>query len=255
MTDAYFDDKLLSLTTNDLWLRQRNEVFELKWPSRPPDHEGDDASFLFSYNESVSWEVIAAVIERVAGLDLGSTTATPPDDHIDRAWLLQHGIEPFAVIATQRTRYPLTLTLPQQHVAGVDFPLRVNVDIDKVTFEAPGREGRQDCSSEDSGDYHLGEVELLCSLPEHCVPSTVMAAVLEELSIRHPATAPLSGSGAGSAGSAGGSNVGAGGGSMARRGKVEEFLLRYSPEHHRRVFGEERCGVGTAYVAGDLLNI
>jgi hypothetical protein len=251
MKDSYFDDEDISLTSNNLWLRQRNSSFELKWPRASPS-SFQTRSAIDEYNESSNWDVICAVIKQFTSLDLGAPPPCPllvphssdsdSDDvmtcpqqvALQVAWLRENKLIPFAVMETHRTRFPLTVSLPEFDL----LSLCINVDIDTVTYQvdaASGDNKEEGCSCGSDWQYRLGEVELVTPLPAECDPSAVMAAVCQDLGILPLASAPSTDEpSADHALSSSNSNSNSTG--RARRGKVEEFLLRFRPEHYLRVF-------------------
>jgi hypothetical protein len=216
MTDKYFDNSSISLTSNNLWLRLRNSSFELKWPRDLSSHN-QESSFIDVYNESNNWDVICETIKQVTGIDCGTPPCSQSSNELEPVhyenWLHEQGIVPFAVIVTNRRSYPLTLCLSQWD----DLSVKVKVDIDNVTYVV---DSGDDQSIQPSREYNLGEVELQSRLPEKCDPSALMTAVCQELAI-----GPLQSE----------SHVGTSTG-RARRGKVEEFLARFRPEHYTKIF-------------------
>ena len=144
-------------------------------------------------------------------------------------------------------------------------PVRVNVDIDKVTFVETDAS-----SSPEKCEYTLGEVELLSSLPAECNPAAVLVAVMQALTILpspllppHPPSVPVpvpppcSANAAASTASTAPTSSSSLSSEMLlqtrtqtltltqtlattpRRGKVEEFLLRFRHDHYLRVFGKK----------------
>lgn len=250
MTDTYFDDcSTYTLTSNDLWLRKRDSFFELKWPKCIPNVGSSHcppSPVLAVYNESSSWEVICTAIKQHANFDLG----VPPNNSCSESftsWLQENNFFPFAIIETNRIRYPIDIFLPHFKLS-----LKVNVDIDKVRYKVDKDEGDDTAPPPAKCyEYDLGEVEILSCLPAEVDPAAVMVAVLRDLGILPPEDENGS-SCSYSPGSTGTDTTGtaAAAGKMegdgeclpllllpARRGKVEEFLLRFRPAHHQRLFG------------------
>ena len=227
MTDSYYDDSVVTLTKNGLWLRKRNFAFELKWPHKVPRNNEEDVtkglSHVDSYNESSNWEIITSVIKEQTKIDMGlPPTDVTHDSSLLVAWLEDKSILPFAVIKTVRVRYPVNLLLPQLNIS-----VSVNVDIDKVTYILDSNDMDE---TPDNCKYDLGEVEVVSSLPCEYNPRTVMFAIFQELSIISPASTAseleeTSDSPPGKQG-------------RLRRGKVEEFLFRFRPAHHGLIFGK-----------------
>ncbi|KAJ1634031.1 hypothetical protein T492DRAFT_903746 [Pavlovales sp. CCMP2436] len=200
-TDTYFDClDAFTLTTRDMWLRQRDATIELKMPSsarRGVDaaHEAESGGELRVdlYTEATSWPSIAASLKGVGvSLPPSFPVAASPSGAV-APWLALSGLLPFATIRTSRSRFALTV---RGH--------RVHVDLDAVCFEG-GREAVRGQAAK----YAVGEVELLEAAGGKGARAA-LAEVLNELRILTPAQ-----------------------GAPHVRGKVLEFLHRFDRVHWR----------------------
>ncbi|CAG8443373.1 11451_t:CDS:1 [Ambispora leptoticha] len=99
-TDVYYDDKERNypLTTNDIWLRQRDEIWECKCPMNP-------AASMDIYLELVKLPDIAEFIRQKLGR--GESIPVLPDEAIQfkNHLLQQHNLSAFCTITTTRRKY------------------------------------------------------------------------------------------------------------------------------------------------------
>lgn len=223
--DVYYDTEDLSLTSNNLWLRKRNDTFELKFPEACLDTSGkasatieEVAPYIDCYLESSNWAIIVSVINRFTKLEMilplsvqensncieHPSGILPPLFDVEK-WLHQNSIASFAVIQTMRKRYALDLNIVATQG---NIVVRVNVDIDEATFVEHENDGAEKCK------YSLGEVELESEPTFGCNPSVVMDTVLYELEISN--TRAIN--------------------NVRYPGKVEEYLRRYRPFHYEMIF-------------------
>lgn len=219
-TDTYFDNGPYDLTTKDMWLRQRNSTFELKWPNSRAQMAGADlqvsesaANLIDFYHESTNWAVIDLVLRESAGVKLPPPSSSPMGglQSIDaireaHARLKTGGLHVFATLRTTRLRYKLHLPVRlngADHCASSKHT--VHVDIDTVRFDPPA----EDAGASES--YLLGEVELVQAgggLPA----SVALQDVFQQLGI---SPQPV-------------------------RGKVLEYLYRRRPRHYQALVD---CGL------------
>ncbi len=126
-TDVYWDTNGCHLTTNDLWLRQRDGVWELKVPAFAANTMGS----VDVYDEHHGLERVDAFLSKqMAKLSLTRDgTGTPPMETF--------GLHPFAVIVTNRTSFAVTPSFDKSNIV-------VRVDLDRTDT-----------------NYKIGECELL----------------------------------------------------------------------------------------------
>lgn len=177
MCDVYFDNNNLDLTTRDMWLRQRNDELELKWPmlleitkNKSPHTSPIALSGLDFYNESTDLAKISSVIHETAGVavEFGSQTEKSNDMKEKIRSLHNAGIQPFGTIITNRTRYNLNMKLPAKfrtsasssHQGGGSQDIvKLFVDIDLVQYVLPKLRSGEDDSSRVPSIYVIGEIE------------------------------------------------------------------------------------------------
>jgi adenylate cyclase class IV len=170
MSDTYFDNAKLDLTTRDMWLRQRNDTLELKWPMvldsakagiTKKSGVGSLAGIDF-YQESTDLPMISSVLQASADVTVKFDTSSRSFSEV-RAALSSAGILSFGTVLTHRTRYNLNVELPAQlsrSNGGQASAIKLFVDIDSVRYVLPAQS--QD-KTVDSGvalaTYQIGEVE------------------------------------------------------------------------------------------------
>lgn len=229
-TDTYFDNKSFDLTTRDMWLRQRDNIFELKSPSNSvqqrssdPATVGDEETLggIDFYDEDRDWGVIGTLMESCANVSvLPALPPTPPAISSTREWLSVNEILPFATIRTQRQRHIVAAYLTDNLTREAVTTVSLNVDIDNVVF-INNNNNHNNGNSNQIWQYSIGEVELGTSSCEEGSnndesdefghnnnnshnPSLIMQQAFLYLGIP---TAPV-------------------------RGKVLEYLYRHSPSHY-----------------------
>ena len=197
--DRYFENSRFALTTRDVWLRQRDNTFELKYPMRSGANKPD--STIDFYHESSDWHTIAREVRSLCGVHLAlphpDTAGTSPS-HAE-SWLNSNGLFVFADILTTRTRFDVEVP-----AAGGGHFHTVRVDIDAVEFQ-PLTTTSEPAASHDPGrfSYAVGEVEL-DSAAGNVSSTQAMHDVFSALGI-----SPAS-----------------------RRGKVLEYLIRFNDRHY-----------------------
>lgn len=202
--DTYFDDAQYTFTTKDMWLRRRNDKFELKWPFEPQKkNKGSDLSAeakiigLDFYNESTDWTAIARE------LNLQSEHKLKSQDFNNKATsdiitkLKHHGINSFGIFETERLRHLVAIDLD---IGGANL----NIDIDRVSFKMPGNDSVLD-------SYLIGEIELIDTNlnTKHAEREDINSAVVMLKVFTSLGISPRS-----------------------VRGKVLEYLHKYRPNHY-----------------------
>ena len=230
-TDTYYDTHSLDLTTRDIWLRQRDHIFELKSPIVPfnkmaifseKNHNNTTKNTsktstktmngIDNYCEDRDWNEIIHKISTQTCIQLNQN----PNDLVTndlmaiREWLLGNGLVPFTTIITHRKRYHVAVDLKVS-----ESPTLLNIDIDTVQFmknnDSTNVEKVCDLKETDSWNYVIGEVEL-------CNPETVDEACVvmkQSFDFLGIPCAPV-------------------------RGKVLEYLYRHAPQHYSAL---ERSGL------------
>jgi hypothetical protein len=204
MEDAYYDNSLFALTRNDMWLRQRNGVFELKFPMVSSSLVESGLSGIDYYNESTDWHTICDHMNTTGCAEMNQGFK-PNFSLIEaKAWLASHGITMFSRFCTRRSRQNITMSVKSGTV-------EVNIDLDEVDFLPPVDSEQPTKLSQKP--YVLGEIELISSLCGQQEDSgIIMAEVFDELELSE-------------------SRI---------RGKVLEYIYRYRPEHYETL---TECGV------------
>lgn len=187
IVDSYFDGVSFShtpfpLTTRDIWLRKRNQVFELKWPQNnselPRDSEVGNLSGIDFYLESTSWPTIAETL-KLASISLSSPLPSEKESEKRvESWLSENKICRFATIKTMRQRFQFELPIGKigmKWIISKNKPndsiktYLINVDIDDVEYcniDYSDKDvlpiGDETLISEILGStYKIGEIELL----------------------------------------------------------------------------------------------
>lgn len=191
LKDTYYDDEKFSLTSKDLWLRRRNDVFELKWPSKSEPETNTELFGIDFYNESTEWPDIVEQIEKVTINQ--NVPRYPPEETMDVVlkWLKDGSFTEFCTIQSHRTRYKMSLQSTEDIIS-------VNIDIDDVKYN-------DTLSTCTYSDYCIGEIELVSSSADS-TPDIALKRVFHTLGINTDTPSP--------------------------RGKVLEYLFRYSPKHY-----------------------
>jgi len=175
MRDVYFDDHAYDLTTRDMWLRQRNDKLELKWPmfgaskTDTTDHQPSETLVgLDFYQESTDVAKIAEVVQKSTNLLIKFPSAKCTLDANIEA-LAAVGIQPFGTILTHRVRYNLCMDLPANlwnNRKSADRKIKMFVDIDTVKYLLPNVPTSSQApstpvhSSHDAlRTYQIGEIE------------------------------------------------------------------------------------------------
>lgn len=229
--DTYYDDIRFSLTTRDMWLRRREIAFELKWPRKLQQASNSNSKAEISgidfYNESTEWKDMAQVLEQMALVkivrplpsDTGSSApSTVPNSNSKSAsrtdaWLAACGLQRFASIHTQRTRYKLHVPLESASSTNDDAFHAINLDIDDVGYDVPPPGGAVSPPHSSASPspapsqhrYQIGEVEL------HSIAKgyTAEQAMRDAFSYLHIDC-----------------------NQREVRGKVLEYIARFRPEHY-----------------------
>jgi hypothetical protein len=217
-TDTYYDDKLYSLTTKDMWLRERNNNWELKVPIKDPllpKSTGQDISGIDRYLEIRNvHEICQCIAKEVCGDNVNhKLLSVPPEStSLSSAFLESFaGLKPFVRLQSERKRFLLEIpqknkntgTLPLQQTVDLGIPSqRFHVDVDEVQYDPQfipydNREQSADLS------YAIGEVELVPPITESSENS--MRLIFAEMGID---PAPV-------------------------RGKLLEYIFRFYPNHYQ----------------------
>jgi hypothetical protein len=222
MKDIYFDNCSYALTTNDMWLRRRNDKLELKWPQITEMLKSEkqlNRSGVDFYLESTDLDKISTIlcdklsIPRRLYLGENSISAYEQDTLLRNA-----DIVPFGEVLSNRVRYDVRLDLPNSLTSeGYPSSQAVFVDVDTVEYVIPS-DTKYDKNL--SLQYVIGEIELNnSSVSQHgaiqelsmSMQESIMLHVFQVMGIK---TAPV-------------------------RGKVLEYLHRFRPEHYEAL---RRCG-------------
>ena len=205
MVDVYFDDSFYSLTTRDMWLRRRNDTYELKWPRSEQNQSNGDQklSGIDFYHESTSWTVITEALSG-ASVNLENPVLDVNSSSSDvEYWLKSNGLTSFATIKSSRQRYRLELPAGKKLISSTSDSTPdthvINVDIDDVEYMI-----NDDVSCSDPRlRYSIGEIELIRPAENHGADEALLD-VFKQLEI---STEPV-------------------------RGKVLEYLSRFRPNHY-----------------------
>lgn len=205
MVDVYFDDSFYSLTTRDMWLRRRNNTYELKWPRSEQNQSNGDQklSGIDFYHESTSWTVITEALSG-ASVNLKNPVLDVNSSSSDvEYWLKSNGLTSFATIKSSRQRYRLELPAGKKLISSTSDSTPdthvINVDIDDVEYMI-----NDDVSCSDPRlRYSIGEIELIKPAENHGADEALLD-VFKQLEI---STEPV-------------------------RGKVLEYLSRFRPNHY-----------------------
>jgi CYTH domain len=205
MVDVYFDDSFYSLTTRDMWLRRRNDTYELKWPRSEQNQSNGDQklSGIDFYHESTSWTVITEALSG-ASVNLENPVLDVNSSSSDvEYWLKSNGLTSFATIKSSRQRYRLELPAGKKLISSTSDSTPdthvINVDIDDVEYMI-----NDDVSCSDPRlRYSIGEIELIKPAENHGADEALLD-VFKQLEI---STEPV-------------------------RGKVLEYLSRFRPNHY-----------------------
>jgi hypothetical protein len=236
MSDTYVDNAQLDLTTRDMWLRQRNDTLELKWPmeldpitaDKTKQPEVGSLAGLDFYQESTDLPKISSVLQASADVTVKFDTSHRSIRDVHTA-LASAGVLPFGTILTHRTRYNLSMNLPAQlsgTLGGRPSTIKLFVDIDSVRYTLPAQSQDEASTATTTGmgsdpaltTYQIGEVEFnFCedtdsgrsgapgpANTDQARHEAVMSYVFNVMGIQ---PAPV-------------------------RGKVLEYLARYRPQHY-----------------------
>lgn len=193
LNDAYYDDSLYTLTTNDMWLRERNEMFELKFPMRTGGSSTLGLSGIDYFNESTNWPTICDSINALGLPHLQHNIDSNVTFVQSKDWLSKSGITIFSRFRTRRTRQRVTLSVKSGFVD-------LNIDLDEVDFLSPDI---SDMSVMNEEPFVIGEIELVST--EEQYSGVVLAEVFDQLQLSE-------------------SRI---------RGKVLEYIYRYRPNHYQ----------------------
>lgn len=168
--DVYYDDSKFTLTTHDYWLRKRDQIYELKSPSKVNDNKEDDViGGIDFYDEDRDWNSVTTIIHKLRGEQVTSSTT---NSSCEETWLLKHGFKAFVSIKTDRSRYYLEVPSSKNN----EELHSCYVDIDEVEYL--GKEVVDNLSNK----YRIGEVEL-CSTARNSTADQAIADIMSHLSI------------------------------------------------------------------------
>ena len=133
-TDVYFDTTDHAYTTKDIWIRQRGDKFELKYPA-PSGHSGGVRSYL----------------ELTSDRDILNYLHLVDHEHLPLlAVLRKHNFIAFSSITTTRTTYQMSLPVTKRK--GLHH---FKLDIDSAVLECNGA----------TSTYDVAELELVTTVP------------------------------------------------------------------------------------------
>lgn len=181
MMDTYYDYPDFRLTQQDMWLRERNQSWELKVPAKAARITATDTLQVDHYDEITHLPDITTVA-------CPNTKGTEPKDGRiigDEQFpsiLAANGISPFARLLTKRCRFRIELAN-----TGSTGKTTINVDIDTVTCDPSLILSQEQKENASHWRYEVGEVELLAVNGNASIEnaSSVMEVVLATLGI-HP---------------------------------------------------------------------
>jgi hypothetical protein len=195
LCDTYYDNRDYELTTKDMWLRERNNKWELKAPASLTQSLAKNG--IDHYTEYTSLEDILSCIQQHT-----SFKNIVSLKELNQKSLCSCSFFPFGRISSDRTRYhvALPLTFASQNI---QYTQQVYIDIDTVSYDSNFVPSA--IAKEMPLQYRIGEIEFV----SNTIPSTlsieeVMRKCFEELKID---TKPV-------------------------RGKLLEYLFRYHPKHY-----------------------
>ena len=150
-TDIYFDTSDHTYTTRDVWIRQRGDKFELKYPA-PSGHSGGIRSYL----------------ELTTDADILSFLKLVDHEHLPlTAVLRKHNFTAFSSITTTRTSYKMSLPVTKRK-GSHEFKL----DIDSAVLECNGA----------TSSYDVAELELVTTTPAFS-PVKAIHDIMDQLKI------------------------------------------------------------------------
>lgn len=103
MKDVYFDTADYILTKNDMWLRDRNNRLELKWPQTFDSTSSTGTDF---YLETTNQELVRKIL-----LDKLKSKDTAISQKDLRTWMNTMNLSPFCYIDTRRKRYSISIPI------------------------------------------------------------------------------------------------------------------------------------------------
>lgn len=202
LVDRYFDTHQYDLTKKDIWLRERNQRWELKVPNSQSNGSGDVKNRVEGvdvYTEikdnALIWEKLRSLFPSHDSSIMHQPMEINPD-------LLAHfaGLKPFLEIHSNRKRFRLLISLPK-----LQTNQEVFIDIDSVSYDpAYITIAGKDKLSTSSLQYRIGEIELIPPISAIHSPAVIMKEIFDGLQID----------------------------TSAVRGKVLEYLYRFRPEHY-----------------------
>ncbi len=203
LIDTYFDDCHYNLTKNDLWLRERNHVWELKAPmkdGRSDDSPPESINGIDHYLEIRKSEEICRCIAKKAGIPQLTLLESKP---LSTTFLeASAGIKPFVRLISHRQRFLLDIPIKPGAKESTAISQKVYVDIDHVEFDKNYIPKDKLVHSKDVF-YRIGEVELIP--PILPIDITVcMSSIFSEIGISPSAV----------------------------RGKLLEYIYRFHPDHY-----------------------
>lgn len=214
MIDIYYDSDKYLLSKQDMWLRYRNNVFELKWPSSRNMISGNDTKDDIStdidhYLESTDVNMIRNIISTSSSHSSIYKENNNNQDNFNQ-WLNAVNLQPFCKIKTIRYRHSCRFLFSETLIplfVDIDF-VSFNDDNGTVTSSASIEEIFKVYMSSDKS-YVVGEIEIgecsLDKLSKFGSPVDIMKNACKLFMINPK---PI-------------------------RGKVLEYLFRYSPTHYQ----------------------
>ena len=192
-TDIYYDTVDHKLTTRDIWLRKRDQIYELKFPFKEQTTNVEKVAGVDRYNEITDSNKIVQTL-----VDVPNTAFIKPSENSFEFFLSVNKIKLFANIRTYRTRYMIKVDI------GQNLMVDINVDYDKVEYI---------CNEKNKviGNYEIAEIELVSTAAAENnnmsqSSDDVMSKILQKFGINTKTTV---------------------------RGKVLEYLFIHKPEHYK----------------------
>ena len=191
-TDIYYDTVDHKLTTRDIWLRKRDQIYELKFPFKEQTTNVEKVAGVDRYNEITDSNKIVQTL-----VDVPNTAFIKPStENSFEFFVTENKIKLFANIRTYRTRYMMKVDI------GQNLMVDINVDYDKVEYI---------CNEKNKviGNYEIAEIELVSvsrtALDNIMSSDEVMSKILQKFGINTNTTV---------------------------RGKELEYLFVHHPEHY-----------------------
>lgn len=207
LIDTYYDDKEYNLTKKDMWLRERNNMWELKVPAfdkrmKMEDEKGNGLSGIDQYLEiRDEKEIIQRIKQQTYNLNVMITDNSPLSPRLLEEF---GGIKPFVRLKSTRKRFLLDLQLPNSLSSSQQSKSRQGfyIDIDQVEYDQQYIPSEKMTNPNDAV-YTIGEVELVPPIVSSDVAGC-MSFIFSEVGIN---PSPI-------------------------RGKLLEYIHKFHPNHY-----------------------